>query len=547
MATSNTHTEIHLKDYIEVLRRRRDVAIAFFVSTVLVVTIGSFIMKPVYRATVTILIDPESPNVLTASGMVALKSDDYLSYKEYFQSQMEIFDSQSLGKKVFDDFKLGQTRDYRNAKEPVKSFLKTIRVDPIPDTRLIKLNVDNEDPQLAADIANRIAELYVMRNLYYISKNELMNLLKNEYLKLETKAYEYGKVYKEAHPEMIKLKTEMADMAGRMSDEKRSVYDYNRIEDYLTKDSRSTLAGFKANNVSIQDPAEKPVRPIKPKKRLNILLAIILGSLGGIGLAFFLEYLDDSVKTVDDVERIAEWPLLGNIPVIEDDTSGNVNKDIFVDVRPKDPISEAYKSIRTRVLFASTEERPLKSIMITSPGPQEGKTLTLCNLAIAMAQNNKSVLIVDADMRKPRLHEVFGIDNSKGLSSFLSGQASFDDVIRKVNISNINLITGGIMPPNPSELLASHKLVDLIDKAKARFDCVFIDSPPVGMLTDAILTSRAADGTIVTIESGKTSKRVLGRIYQMIGQTHMHVVGVVLNKMPHTPGNGYYSYYYGNK
>jgi capsular exopolysaccharide synthesis family protein len=185
--------------------------------------------------------------------------------------------------------------------------------------------------------------------------------------------------------------------------------------------------------------------------------------------------------------------------------------------------------------------------MITSPGPQEGKTLTLCNLAIAMAQNNKSVLIVDADMRKPRLHEVFGIDNSKGLSSFLSGQASFDDVTRKVNISNINLITGGIMPPNPSELLASHKLVDLIDKAKAKFDCVFIDSPPVGMLTDAVLASRAADGTIVTIESGKTSKRALGRIYQMIGQTHMHVVGVVLNKMPHTPGNGYYSYYYGNK
>lgn len=543
-----TSEELHIKDYVDVLRRRRDIAILFFVMTVLVVSIGSFIMKPVYRATVTILIDPESPNVLTTTGAVELQSQNYYSYREYYQSQTELLTSYTLAKKVFDEFGLAKDAGYAKAKEPIKQFLKTIKVEPVRDTRLLRLNVDNPDPKTAAAIANRIAELYVLRNLYYISKNELMNLLKNEYLKLEAKMSEFEKVYRAGHPEMIKLKKEMAEMTERIDNEKKSLYSFETIQEYMQGGSSHALAGFKANNITIQDAAQVPVRPIKPKKVLNILLAIVFGAFGGVALAFFFEYLDDTARTIEDIERITRWPFLGSVPDI--DRAGKMKdaeKDLFVNARPKDPISEIYRIIRTRMLFTSVDERPVKCVLVTSPGPQEGKTITLCNLGIAIAQNTQSVLLVDADMRKPRLHEAFSKDNNVGLSSFLSGQASFDGIVQRTGIDGLSLVSGGVVPPNPSELLASHKMKDFIDTARGKFDLVILDSPPVGMLTDAIIVSGLSDGVIVVVESGKTSKRVLARIHQMLEHVKARIIGMIFNKAPVGAGSYYYSYYYGKQ
>src|SRR3989338_6160632 len=157
---------LYLKDYIDVLRRRRDVVVLFFITVVLVVTIGSFLMRPVYRATAVLLIDEESPNILTTSGSVTLGSQDYYSYREYYQSQIEIITSISIARRVFEELDLGTLPAYRRAKEPIKRFLKTVKVEPIRDTRLLKLHAENKDPALAAKTANRIAEIYVRRNLY---------------------------------------------------------------------------------------------------------------------------------------------------------------------------------------------------------------------------------------------------------------------------------------------------------------------------------------------------------------------------------------------
>lgn len=540
--------EIHLKDYIDVVRRRRGVVIVFFVITVLAVTIGSFIMTPLYRATATIMIDPESPNVLTTTGAVELQSQNYYSYREYYQSQLEIVTSYTLAKKVFNELSLGSQPEYRRAKEPIKKFLKTVKAEPVRDTRLLKLSVDNKNPELAAKIANRIAGLYVMRNLYYISKNELMNLLKNEYLKLEAKMSDSEKVFKSGHPEMIKLKKEMTEMMGRIESEKKSVYDFDTIEQYASENSQYALAGFKANNITIQDQAEVPINPIKPKKLLNIILSIIVGIFGGIGLAFFFEYLDDTAKSAEDVERMTDWPFLGSVPNI--DGSGKYKeseKDVFVDSNPKDPISEVYRIIRTRITFSATGEHPLKSILVTSPGPQEGKTITLCNLGIAIVQNKKRVLLVDADMRKPRLHEAFGKANSTGLSSILSGQSSIDESLQKTGIEGLFMISGGIIPSNPSELLTGSAMKEFIAQAEEKFDFVIFDTPPVAMLTDAVIIAGLVDGAIIVIESGKTPLRILGRIEQLLVHAKARVIGMVLNKVVLRTNDYYYSYYYGKK
>jgi succinoglycan biosynthesis transport protein ExoP len=211
----------YLRNYADILLRRRNTIMVFFSTVVVLVGLGSFIMQPVYRATSTLLIDIESPNVLsTSSGSGSVMgSTDYYAYKEYLQSQIEIIVSRPIGRDVFNELGLANTREYRGARDPIKNFLKKISVEPVRDTRLLKLNAENWDPVLAAKMANLMAETYVMRNLAYISKNELLNLLKNEYLKLQTKLSEFSKIYKEEHPDMIRLKREIADLVKRIHQE----------------------------------------------------------------------------------------------------------------------------------------------------------------------------------------------------------------------------------------------------------------------------------------------------------------------------------------
>jgi len=538
--------EIYLSDYLRIIKSRRQLVATFFFVTVFVVTIGSFLMRPVYRATVTLLVDEESPNVLTASGSVALGNPDYYSYKEYLQSQKEIIKSRSIARQVFDELKLGESKEYRNSRDPIKDFLKSVNVEAVRDTRLLNLYVENKSPKLAADIANRLAAVYVVRNLAYITKSEIINLHKNEYLKLQTKLAEYSKVYKDKHPKMIRLKEEIAQMVGLINEEQEKAAGSMSSSSGADVDaSGSVLTGLKANNITIQDPAEFPKSPIKPKKRLNILLSMIVGFFGGVGLAFFFEYLEDTIKGIEDIERLAQWPFLGNIPKINSsETTTELQRDIFVHVQPKDPVSEDYRSIRTSVLFSSTEEHPLKSILITSPGPQEGKTTTLCNLGIAMAQSRKRVLLVDADMRKPRLHEIFKNENTVGLSSYLSEQSGFDGLVEKTEIDNLFLVPAGPFPPNPSELLSSHKMKDFINAAKKQFDFILLDTPPVAVVTDAVILSQAVDGTIIVLESGKTSRRAIPRVNQMLKEARGRIVGVLFNQIsPEQSGYHYYHYY----
>lgn len=543
--------EVHLSDYLQVIKRRRSVVLTFFSVTVLIVTVGSFLLQPIYRATVTLLVDVESPNVLTTTDSVALGAPNYYAYKEYFQSQKEIIKSRSLIRQVFEEFKLGGSEEYLNAKDPIEEFLKTIKVEPVRDTRLLLLHVDNKNPGLAAGLANRIAEIYVARNLAYITKSEVMNLLKNEYLRLQGKLSELSKTYKHKHPKIIRLNQEIEQMADRIKEEKERAagYDLARDSSSNPEASGSVLSDLKANNITIQGRAGVPILPLRPNKRLNMLLAVIVGLFGGTGLAFFFEYLDDTVKGVEDIERLVKWPFLGSVP--EMNSGGKITeleKGLFAQLKPKDPITEAYRTIRTSVLFSSTDERPLKNIIITSPGPQEGKTITLCNLGITMAQNQNRVLLVDADMRKPRLHEIFKAKNSTGLSSFLSGQADFAGLVQKTGIENLFLVSGGPHPPNPSELLTSQKMKAFMNSAAAEFNFILFDTPPIAVVTDAVILSQAADGTILVLESAKIGRRMLPRINQVLKDARARIIGVLMNRVSAAHSDyHYYSYYYGKR
>lgn len=545
MHSATTDASFNIKDYIEILFRRRGLIIVFFLTTVIVVIIGTFTMKPVYQAAVTLLIDVESPNVLTTSGMVSLDQFSYYSYKEYYQSQKELIVSRSIIRTAFEEIELINSKEYKSAKDPIGKFLKTIKAEAVPDTRLLILKVNNRDPHLAAKIANRIAELYVRRNLYYITKGELTNLLKNEYLKMETRLSEESKIYKLKHPRIVRLKKEMADVAKKIEQTQKWAFNLDASAPEIGDDYVRLLEGFKANNVSVQDPAEVPLVPVKPKKILNLILAVFVGFFGSIGFVFFAEYLDDTIRDAKDVAAVVDWPFLGNIFKIgEDKEHADMKKELLVHLKPKDIAAEAYRAIRTAVAFSSTEEHPTKTIVITSPGPEEGKTITLCNLGIAMAQNNKKVLLIDSDMRKPRLHYLFNVKNDKGLSSVLSGQSELKDVIQKSEIENISLVTSGPYAPNPSELLSSSKIEEIIKTARNEFDFILFDTPPIIIVTDAAILSRAVDGIIIVLESEGTSKKILPQVDRIIKDTRMRLLGVIINKISAHSGSYYnYSYY----
>lgn len=559
---NNLKTEqLVLRDAISILWRHKGAVMLFFATVVAVTAFISFKITPVYRATVKILVDMESPNVLTTSGAVSMENQDYFAYKEYNQSQRELITSLSIVKKVFNEFEIGKEKVYAEAKDPLAKFLKAIKVESVKDTRILKLQVDNKNAGLAAKIANRIAELYVKRNLFYISREEITNLLKNEYLKLESKMSEYSKVYKEKHPKMIRLKQEIAEMVEKINKIKKASTDSDVLTDFdLTQEEEYALEGFKANNISIQDMADAPKIPVRPKKLLNIVISVIVGILGGIGLAFFFDSMDDTIKTVDDIESVVNAIVLGSVPHIRK-ISGKlkeIQRDRLVHMKPKDPVSEVYRSIRTNVLFSSSvfakvvksanlytrkEDTAIKSFVITSLGPREGKTTTFCNLGIALAQNDKKVLLVDADMRKPRLHDVFGMENTSGLSSFLNGEDKLDNIIKTTDIPNISVVLGGPLPNNPSELIFSQKMEQFIKQSKDKFDFILFDTPPTVVVTDANILGKLTDGLILVVESGKTRKNVIRRIFQGFNENKIQVIGVVLNKIPLDRSNPYYHYY----
>jgi capsular exopolysaccharide synthesis family protein len=525
----------NLTDYRDVLHRHRKMITQFFLTVVLVVTAGSFLMTPIYRSTVIILIDEASPNVLTTTGNVALQSQDYLSFKEYYQSQIEIFTSMSLARKVFNDFELGAMPEYANAKEPVKAFLKSVKVEPVRDSRLIKLNVENKDPVLATKMANRWADLFVKRNLYYISRSELMNLFKNEYLKLESKQAEFSKIYKDKHPAMIELKDQLAELVQKIERVKKSSFDYSSLEQDMQAQGRYAIEGLKPNNISIQDPADLPTVPVKPKKRVNILLSMIVGLFGGVAMAFFIENQNKTIKDVEDIEALTGWPFLGKVPTVE-----GFLKEFTVKNKAVDMVTEAFRTIRTRLFFADTKEHPLRSIVISSLGAQEGKSLISCNLAIAIAQTNKRVLLVDADMRRPRLHEVFKKRDAKGLSNYLSGHAHYDELIQPTDIENFSIVVDKHSITNSTELLNSERMREFIALTKKNFDFVLFDSPPVGILMDAVILASQLDGVALVVESAKTPVRAVLRNDKLLKNANVKVIGVIINRVLTTGSEGYY-------
>lgn len=325
------------------------------------------------------------------------------------------------------------------------------------------------------------------------------------------------------------------------------------------------IMASKPNNISVVDLAITPDGPIGPNRSRTVLIALFL-SLGlGVGFALLLEYLDDTVHSTEEVERLLHLPALAVIPSAIGNSkrrllagpgglqkrNGNPgdNPELLMNVDGRSPLAESYRHLRTSVLL-STAGRAPRSLLVTSSLPGEGKTTTAVNTAVSLAQTGASVVIIDADMRRPRLRSIFGLSDRAGLSSILSSEMSEAEVLALVSkepATGLNVLTAGPIPPNPAELLGSDQMRRLMSILQSKFNHVVVDSPPVSSFTDGVLISSMVDGVLLVVHGGKSSRHVVKRSRQLLQDVGAKIFGVVLNNV-NLQSHDYYYYqrYYGS-
>jgi capsular exopolysaccharide synthesis family protein len=462
---------------------------------------------------------------------------------------------------------------------------------------LTQRHVEERNRRLEAEARYRevqalLAKGTAIESIPQVMDNYLVQRLKENEARLTTQLAELSQKFGEKHPKIAQLRSELEGNRAKIRQEAQNVLasirnevainkaregnarealnaqkaetqrlsertiQYGVLEREVTKNRElyeSLLKRLKetriarelgATNVRIIDPAEAPGLPAKPKKARNILLSLLVGVFVSGGLAFFLEYLDNTIKTPDDVERYAGTNCIGMVPTIDfgkevgEDVS---NPDVIIHHRPKSTFAEAIRSIRTAVSFSSPDSPP-KTILVTSFVPKEGKTFIAVNLALAMAHAGESVLLVDADMRRPQSHRIFRTDNRHGLSSAIAGE---EPAIRHAVVhEKLDLITAGPIPPNPAEIVGSHRMAQFMKEMKDRYDKIVVDSPPISSVTDAVVLSRLVDSVLLVIHGGVTTREVVAHGAGLMRDVNAKVIGAVLNNIDVGKESYYYSHYY---
>lgn len=704
LPTADGADAIDLRAYWRTIVRRRWLAIPLFAAVVLVTAIVTLRQTKVYDATCTVVIDLVAPRVLDKDVQEVAESGSggYWYSREYYETQYRVIASRAVAQRVADRLQLGSNDRFlqidgivdpegraraRQVRDPVAIVQRNLKVEPVKDSRIVRIRYEDPDPQLAAIVANTVAEAYIAESLAVRSTTtaNASDWLEQQLQDLEQKLEESGKKlfdfkkahdivaaswedrqgmvsqqltainagltnarlkkaelkarndaiaalgaganagqdaeslvpvatsqaiqqlkvrfldlrsecaglkdrYLEDHPkvgecekrltlakqgldEQVKIalraaqkeyeevsKTEQ-NLVALLNQTKSDAFGLNQYErDYLElkrnydnnqrlyelvlkrlKDTGVT-GMLQVSNVRILDRARPGQTPVSPKPVRNLVLAVMLGLVGAVTLAFAAERLDTSITTQEQVEERLGLTFLGVIPTF--DQPGVTGHDLLVHHQPKSAVAECVRAVRTNLLFMSPDKPP-RTILVTSSGPQEGKTTTAVSLAITMAGSGNRVLLVDADMRRPRVHRIFGAPSAAGLSSLILGEGSLSEVARKTEVPNLSVVPCGPVPPNPAELLHTDAFHRLLGEMAGRYDRVIVDSPPVGVVADAPVIATRVDGILFVLRAGSTSREVARQAVRQLRDVNAPIFGAVLNRIDlHDQKYGQYGYYY---
>jgi capsular exopolysaccharide synthesis family protein len=510
--------ELELRDYVRVLRRRKWIVVVVTVTVVAVALAVSLLQTPVYEGTAELLLQPRSTESLFDPN-TGVRSDP----NRNVQTEIQVLSS----------------RPVRDAVEEKLGSAPEVSASPVGQTDVIEVSAESTDPEQAARIANAYAEAYIdFRRTAAV--NDLLDAAVEVQAKiadLERRVEEIDERIESVPPgEREQLEASLAAERSTLVSQQSL---FRQKLDQLQVDST-----LKTGGAQLVTPATAPLEPIRPTPLRNGVVALTVGLILGVGLAFLREYMDDTVKSKEDVDRAAPGlTVLGFIPGIR----AWKDKDRPMVVTATDsssPAAEAYRSVRTSLQFIGIDH-PLKVLQVTSPAQSEGKTTTLANLAIALASTGKRVVVLDCDLRRPRVHKFFGLDNDSGFTNVLVGDVPMSAAVQTVpGQPDLFVVTSGPTPPNPAELLSSRRTEEVFTALKATADIVLVDSPPVLPVTDASVLSRLADGVLVIAAAGLTTRDNLRRAIETLEQVDAPVVGLVLNSTRRRRGYDGYHYHY---
>lgn len=508
---------MEITDYINLLRRWIWVvmlgalvggAAAYFVSQA---------QEPVYRATAILLITEGTP--INDRNSIQLSEDLAQSYIQRLTNYEVLQQAIANVGATISPEKLGGL----------------VSVQRLNDSQLISLSVELTDAELAAALANEIPAVFAQRNMA-----QQLERFADSKISLEG---ELARLLQELNTaEATLIQAEADDLPttemDRLTDHVVRARDsYARLlqsyEDLRVAEASSL------NNIIIDEHARVPTFAISPRTKSNTILATMVGALLMAGLAFMIEYLDDSIRDPVVLEQALGLSTLGFIPTI---TYKDVKETLIMMTQPRSPIAESYRQIRTNIQYVGVS-RDLKKLLITSSNASEGKTVTSANIAIALAQAGNRVILVDTDMRRPNLHRLFGCSNSCGMTNLLLSLNEESACLQMTFVPNLRFLASGPIPPNPAELLGSERMAKVADWLAEQADFVIFDSPPLLAVTDSVLLAQLVDATLLVVRSGKTAFQALAVASRRITDVNGHIAGVLLNQVNQKHSYGY-TYYY---
>jgi len=497
---------------------------------------------PVYQATTSLLVTPGSTQALDNYSALIASERLAQTYAQLLQSGPVLEETQRrLEAMAADDASVG---------DPTSGF--SVSSQAVRDTQLLGLSVTGTDPDLITTAANTLVEVFIawqaeiQRSRYAESKANLSS-------------------------EMEQLQASIQDMEDTIRTLQAQEGDadpneLSRLQDQLAqyRQSYSALLSSYSNinlaeansgaTVTVVTPAARPTTPIRPQVMSNTLLAAVAGAVLAAGVAFLIEYLDDTVKSPEDLQGSG----LGVIGVVHRiNHSGRGERlPVFTITQSRSLVAEAYRTLRTNLQFSSLDN-PLQSLVVTSAVATEGKTTTAANLAVVLAQSGKRVVLVDADLRRPSAHKLFGLSNGAGLTTALVEEpTALNGFLRATEVDNLRLLTAGPVPPNPQELLGSQRMQDLLHRLERQADIVVLDTPPTLVVADANILAARADGVLMVVNTGHTRRAAVRQAVEGIQQVGANLIGVVLNMVDtrgvrgsyyYYPSYYYYSHYYGHE
>jgi polysaccharide biosynthesis transport protein len=425
--------------------------------------------------------------------------------------------------------------------------ITSVQIRPVGQTDVITIRAESTDPQRAAVVANAYANAYIEFRLkqavdeFAAASEEIQTKITDLNRQLDSLGSQLAAapvcVNPTATPDACSQRTNIEQTVGaRRTTLLSQLGLFQQRLDQLQVDSELT-----SGNVQIVTPASTPRTPFAPTPLRNGILGGVLGLMLGVGLAFLRDYLDDSVKGKEDLERaVPGLGVLGLIPVVPDWKAKEQSRVVSLS-EPTSPAAEAYRILRTSVQFLGID-RDVRLIQVTSASAQEGKTTTLSNLAVAFASSGLRTVAVCCDLRRPRLHEFFGLDNAVGFTSVLLGNVALSKALQPVpNQERLLVLASGPLPPNPAELLSSGRTADLLRNLASQADIVLIDSPPVLPVTDSLVLSQRVDATVLVSSAHSTTRKAVHRAAEMLHQVNAPLVGAVLNGVSEESGYGGYS------